>query len=85
MLQTLSAAPAECQQLTIDAGGGKQIVLAKSDIESLPHVKLTIPASLDSDGAVTYEGVALKSLLEVAGVEFGHSLRGKRMASCLLG
>jgi hypothetical protein len=80
----LSVALAECQQLTIEAGGGKQIVLAKSDIESLPHVKLTIPASHDSDGAVTYEGVALKSLLEKAGVEFGHSLRGKRMASCLL-
>jgi hypothetical protein len=80
----LSAVLAQCQQLTIEAEGGKQIVLAKSDIESLPHVQLTIPASHDSAAPVRYEGVALKSLLEKAGVEFGHSLRGKRMASCLL-
>jgi hypothetical protein len=80
----LSAVPAQCQQLTLIDAGGKQIVLAKSDIESLPHVKLTIPASHDSDAPVGYEGVAVKSLLEKAGVGFGHSLRGKRMASCLL-
>lgn len=77
---------AQCQQLTVESGHGKQVVLTKSDIESLPHVKLTIPAPHDSDSKaqVTYEGVTLKSLLEKAGVEFGHSLRGKRMASCLL-
>jgi hypothetical protein len=80
----LSAAVAQCQQLTIEAEGGKQTVLAKPDIESLPHVQLAIPASQGSASAVRYEGVALKSLLEKAGVEFGHSLRGKRMASCLL-
>lgn len=80
----LSAALAQSQQLAIETQGGKQIVLAKSDIESLPHVRLTIPGSHDSAGPISYEGVALKSLLEKAGVEFGHSLRGKRMASCLL-
>ena len=56
-------------------------MLAKSDIESLPHVKVT---TQDSDTRVTFEGVALKAVLEKAGVEFGHSLRGKRLASCLL-
>lgn len=80
----LSSALAQCQQLTIEAEGGKQIILAKSDIESLTHVKLTVPASHDAATPVTYEGVTLKSLLEKAGVEFGHSLRGNRMASCLL-
>jgi len=80
----LSALLAQCQQLTIEAESGKQIVLARSDIESLPHVQLTIPASHDATAPVRYEGVALKSLLEKAGVEFGHALRGKRMASCLL-
>jgi hypothetical protein len=80
----LSAVPAECQQLTIEAEGGKQVVLAKSEIESLPHVKLTVPAAHDADTPVTYEGVALKSLLEKAGVQFGHSLKGRRMALCLL-
>jgi Oxidoreductase molybdopterin binding domain len=31
-----------------------------------------------------YEGVPLNAVLEKAGVAFGESLRGKRMASCLL-
>lgn len=77
----LGAALAQCQQLTIQTQGGKQIVLAKSDIESLPHVKVT---THDSDTSATFEGVTLRSVLEKAGVEFGHSMRGKRLASCLL-
>ncbi|MGA8541391.1 MAG: molybdopterin-dependent oxidoreductase [Terriglobales bacterium] len=31
-----------------------------------------------------YEGVPLKAVLEKAGVEFGESMRGKRLALCLL-
>jgi hypothetical protein len=77
----LSAALAQCQQITIETEGGKQTVLAKSDIESLPHVKIT---THDSEKPVTFEGVALKAVLEKAGVEFGHSMRGKRLASCLV-
>jgi hypothetical protein len=34
----LGAALAQCQQLTIQTEGGRQTVLARSDIESLPHV-----------------------------------------------
>ena len=77
----LSAALAQCQQLTIRAEGGKQTVLAKSDLESLPHVTVT---THNSDKPTTFEGVALKAVLERAGVEFGHSMRGQRLASCLL-
>jgi hypothetical protein len=76
----LSAVLAQCQQLTIEAEG-KQTVLSKPDIEALPHVKAT---THDSDKPVTFEGVALKAILERAGVGFGHSMRGKRLASCLL-
>jgi hypothetical protein len=77
----LSAALAHCQQLTVETEGGKQKVLAKSDIESLPHLKIT---THDSEKPVTFEGVALKTVLEEAGLEFGHSMRGNRLASCLL-
>jgi hypothetical protein len=77
----LSAALAQCQQLTIQTEGGKETVLAKSDIESLPHVKVTTHGS---ETSATFEGVTLRSVLEKAGFEFGHSLRGKRLASCLL-
>ena len=76
----LSAALAHCQQLTVEIGG-KQTTLTKSDIQSLPHVKVTTHGV---DATDTFEGVALKSVLEKAGVEFGHSLRGKRLASYLL-
>jgi len=77
----LGAALAQCQQLTIQTEGGKQTVLARSDIESLPHVKV---ATHGSESNTTFEGVALKTVLEKGGVEFGHSMRGKRLASCLL-
>src|ERR1700722_20897717 len=87
----LSAALAQCQQLTIQTEGGKQTVLARSDIESLPHVKVATHASEnhasenhESENNATFEGVALKAVLEKGGVEFGHSMRGKRLASCLL-
>jgi len=81
MALLLDAALVQCQQLTIQPEAGKQTVFSKADIDSLPHVKVTTHAS---DTSATFEGVALKPLLEKAGVEFGHSLRGKRLASCLL-
>ena len=77
----LSAALAQCQQLTIQTEDGKQTVLTRSDVESLPHVKVTTHGS---ETSATFEGVALRAVLEKAGVEFGHSMRGKRLASCLL-
>jgi len=81
MALLLDAALVQCQQLTIQPEAGKQVVLSKADIDSLPHVKVTTHAA---DASATFEGVALKPLLEKAGVEFGHSSRGKRLASCLL-
>jgi hypothetical protein len=76
----LDGALLQSQQLTIQTETGKQTVLSKTDIESMPRIKVTTQGP---DGS-SYDGVALKTLLEKTGVEFGHSLRGKRMASCLL-
>jgi hypothetical protein len=70
-----------CQQLTIETEAGKQTVLARAELESLPHVKVT---TAGSDAPTTFEGVAVRAVLEKAGVEFGESLKGKRLASCLL-
>jgi len=82
LLIYLSAGPAlYAQQLTIQADAGKQI-LSRTDIEGLPHVKVT--ASEHSSGPVGFEGVTLKSILEKAGISFGESLKGKRLSSCLL-
>lgn len=77
----LSTALAQCQQLTIQTDSGKQIVLTRLDIEALPHVKVTTHGS---ETSATFEGVALRAVLEKAGVELGHSMRGKRLASCLV-
>jgi hypothetical protein len=78
---SLSAALLQGQQLTVQTETGKQTVLSKDEIASLPHTKVTAGSS---DTPVTYEGVMLKAVLEKGGVEFGSTLRGKRMAFCLL-
>jgi hypothetical protein len=77
----LQAGPALCQQLTVQIEGRKPTVLTHADIEALPHVKVSTSAS---GAAATFEGVALEAVLEKAGVEFGTSLKGKRLASYLL-
>jgi hypothetical protein len=77
----LQSALAKSQQLTVQVEGGKQAVLSRADIEALPRSKVTTGAS---SGSATFEGVQLKAVLEKAGVGFGETLKGKRMASCLL-
>src|SRR5579872_5170833 len=71
----------ECQELTVQANPQTKTVLTRADIEALPHVTVAADKSAEP---VSYEGVALRSVLEKAGVQFGESLRGKRMASYLL-
>jgi hypothetical protein len=71
----------QCQQLTVEIETGKQTQLTRADLEALPHLKVTTGAA---GASATFEGVALGALLAKAGVGFGETLRGKRMASCLL-
>jgi hypothetical protein len=78
---TLSAVAAHSQQITVQAEAGKPAVLSRADIEALPHSKVTTGAA---DASVTFEGVNLRAVLEKAGVGLGESMKGKRMASCLL-
>src|SRR5277367_5626489 len=77
----LPTALVQCQQLIVQTESGKQVVLARSDIEALPHTKVTTGAS---DTPATFEGVALEAVLEKAGVAFGDTMKGKRLASYLL-
>jgi hypothetical protein len=72
---------AHCQQLTVQTAEGKQTVLSKADIEALPRVKMNASAHGES---ATFEGPLLRSVLEKGGVALGETLRGKKMASCLL-
>jgi hypothetical protein len=80
-LLILPAAQAQSQQLTVQSEDGTQTVLKRADIQALPHVKVTTGSG---GNAETFEGVALKSVLEKGGVVFGETMKGKRMASCLL-
>jgi len=77
----LHAVLVECQQLTIETETGKQTVLGRADLESLARTKVTTGGS---DAPATFDGVTVKAVLERAGVEFGESLKGKRLAYCLL-
>lgn len=72
----------QCQQLTVQTGSGKQVILSRADLEALPHVKVT--ASEHSSGPMNFEGVPLRSVLEKAGVPLGESMKGKRITNCLL-
>jgi hypothetical protein len=78
---TMQAVLCASQQLTIQTEAGKQTLLARADIEALPHVKVTTGASGVS---TTFDGVPLKAVLERGGVGFGEALKEKRLASCLL-
>jgi hypothetical protein len=78
---SMPAAQAWAQQLTIQNDDGKQTVLSRADLEALPHVKVQATAH---DVSAAFEGVAVKAVLEKAGVAFGEGIRGKRLASCLL-
>jgi hypothetical protein len=78
---TLHVPLASSQQLTVQNESGKQTVLSRADIEALPRAEATTGAAGSS---TTFEGVALKAVLEGAGVSFGETMRGKRMASCLV-
>jgi hypothetical protein len=77
----LAAALVQGQQLTIQVETGKQVVLGRTDVEALPRVKVTTGSS---DASTTFEGVSIKALLDKAGVGLGESLKGKRLASCLV-
>jgi hypothetical protein len=77
----LTSPRAVAQQLTVQTVGGKQMVLSRTAIEGLPHVKVQASAH---DVSALFEGVPVRSILEKAGVGFGDALRGKQMSLCLL-
>jgi len=56
-------------------------VLSRAEIEALPHVRVT---ASEHASLVYFEGASLKTVLEKSGFRFGESMKGKRLASCLL-
>ncbi|MFY9903965.1 MAG: molybdopterin-dependent oxidoreductase [Terriglobales bacterium] len=78
---TLQAVLSSGQQLTIQDESGKQTILTRAELETLPRVKVTTGAS---NSSAAFEGVSLNVLLEKADVSLGETMKGKRMASYLL-
>jgi len=72
----------QCQQLTVQGEAGRQVVLTRTDLDALPHVKVS--AAEHGGTPAEFEGVTLRSVLEKGGVNFGESMKGKRLANCLL-
>jgi hypothetical protein len=81
LLTLTQSALARSQQVTIQDETGKQTSLGRAEVEALPHVKVTTSTSGEP---ATFEGVTLKAVLEKAGIKFGETLKGKRLASCVL-
>ena len=69
------------QQITVQNDQSSPVVLSAADIAALPHTTVKVNGH---DGPASFSGVPVSTLLEKAGITFGESLRGKRLASCLL-
>jgi len=76
----LSSGILQCQEITVQTDSGKH-VLGREEIEALPHMKVT---ASEHSSPVLFEGVSLKSVLKKAGVTFGESMKGKRLADCVV-
>jgi hypothetical protein len=81
LVLVFGSAVGQCQQLMVQTESGKK-VLSRDELDALPHV--TVAALEHSSVPVSFEGVLLRSVLEKAGLTFGESIRGKRLATCLL-
>jgi hypothetical protein len=75
------AGAANAQQIVVQNGSGAPVKITAAEIAALPHQETSV---LDHGRTVRFGGVALRLVLEKAGVALGSSLRGKRLSSCLL-
>lgn len=77
------AAPgvAAAQEITIQNESGATTKMTAAEIAAMPHQEISVD---DYGKTVQFEGVPLRLVLEKAGVTFGETLRGKRLADCLL-
>jgi hypothetical protein len=72
---------ARAQNIAVQNESGTTVKLSAAEIAALPHQAVTVD---DHGKTVRFDGVPLKLVLEKAGVTFGDSLRGKRLANCVL-
>jgi hypothetical protein len=81
-LLVLAASCTLAQEIKIRTEDGATRALSAADLSALPHRVLEVK---DHDGKpLKFDAIPLKAVLEKAGVPLGDSLRGRRMALCLL-
>jgi hypothetical protein len=78
---SLNIGSIQAQQLTIQTDSDNKVTMGRAEIEALPITKVVIGNSGETQ---TFEGVVLRIILDKAGVQLADSLKGKRLASCLL-
>jgi len=81
LLFTATAGAANAQEITVQNEAGVSVKMTAAEIAGMPHQEITVD---DHGKTVRFEGVPLRLVLEKAGVTFGETLRGKRLAACLL-
>ena len=81
LLWVALAAAGNAQEITVQNESGVTVKLTSSEIAALPHEAIAVE---DHGKSVSFEGVPLRLVLEKAHATFGDSLRGKRLANCLL-
>jgi len=79
----LLAGCALAQDLEVQTEDGTTKTLSAADLAALPHRVLDVKDPHDGK-PLKFDAIPLKAVLEKAGVQLGDSLRGKRMALCLL-
>lgn len=81
ILASVLLAFSACAEGLVVAGGQMPLELSASDVARMPHSS----TKLEIDGTVAeYQGPLLYDVLRLAGVGFGHAMRGKNMAAYIL-
>jgi hypothetical protein len=81
LICTATASAVSAQEITVQNEAGVSVKMTAAEIAGIPHQEVSVD---DHGKTVRFEGAPLRLVLEKAGVTFGDSLRGKRLADCLL-
>jgi hypothetical protein len=81
LICTVVGGAAKAQEISVQNESGATVKMTAAEIAALPHQQISVD---DHGKTVRFEGVPVRLVLEKAGVTFGDTLRGKRLANCLL-
>jgi len=71
----------DARDITVQIGSSAPLDVTASDIAGMPHQQVSVE---EHGKSVSFEGVPLRLVLEKAGMAFGDSMHGKKLANYLL-